>query len=261
MNPHKGRSAPRKKKKAACKERKMPFGSCVATLSCFEKIVAETAKILEEEVFARRELYTMYSVAARGGSEVGQWLDETISAQKALVREYVREISRRARPVRPFVGIPWSVCVVPCYVGMTDYEGFGLVCVVLLDYVIARPVGKIVPGLEAFLKWHRRASDACDVQLPDLFAALCGESESDARACASRAKASDEGDCWLCLEPFDTAEVHVRWDADCFCCGHLLCTKCTPTASKLKECGVCRAVRPPLDGLEERIMRRAKTKG
>jgi hypothetical protein len=255
MNPHRGRRAPRKKKKAPRKERKMPVGSCVATLPCFEKVVVETGNALEEEVFARRRIFTRHTVTARGGCEIGVWLDETIAAQKGVVRNYVRDIALGLRKVQPFVGIPWSVCIVPCHFGMTDYDGFGLVCVVLLDYVVVRPVGKIVAALESFLKWHRRASNDCEVDAQELLAVLgLGNKGLE----TPRAKTADEEDCWLCLEPFDTAEVHLRWDADYFCCGHLLCQNCTPRYASLKHCGVCRAVPPPQDGLEERIMRRVK---
>ena len=160
MNPHKGRNGPRKKNKAARKDRKMPFGSCVATLPEFEDIVVETGRILEEEVFTGQMMFTKHNApTVRGICDVGAWSDRTIDEQKDTTRKYFIELVLGKREVQPFVGILWSVCIVPSYIGMTDFEGFGLVVVVLMDYVVVRTVGNIVSGLKSFLKWHRRTFD------------------------------------------------------------------------------------------------------
>jgi hypothetical protein len=236
----------------------MPFGSCVATLPEFEDIVVETGRILEEEVFAGQMMFTKHNApTARGICDVGAWADKTIVDQCEKTRNYFLELFLGKRDVQPFVGILWSVCVVPCYIGMTEFEGFGLVCVVLMDFVVVRPVGNIVSGLKSFLKWHKRTFDPLE-EPGDLFLLCLGLDNKSTEA--PRASAWDEGECWICLEPFKPVEVHVSWNADFFCCGHLLCTKCTPVATSLKECGVCRSVRPPPDDLEKRVMCRVKNK-
>lgn len=247
MNPHKGRSAPRKKKKGARKDRKVPLGSCVVTLPCFAKMVEETGRILEEEVFALESppaIYTKHLVTARGGAEIASWIDGTIGAQIEMLSDCLIRGYLLGSFEEPFVGVPWSVCVIPAYAGMTDFEGFGLIAVVILDVVIVRPVGKIVPGLKSHLSRRARLEGSLSESMERL--PFGGESKGGA----------SEEDCWICLDPFDAKEANMLWNSDYFCCGHLVCPKCTPAAAGLKHCGVCRALEPTVDGLEERIFGR-----
>lgn len=259
MNPHKGRSAPKKKKKAARKDKKIPLGSCVVTLPYFDKIVFETVQIIEEEVFAVfGRIYNKYSFTALGHDQVGAWMDRTIHKQTTMICGHTRDVFLHDGKIfTPSTGIPWSVCVCPVYVGMTDYEGFALIYVAILDHVIGRPVGKIVPGLQSFLKWHRRVSAPSSFRMSELLDALVGVDDIKEEL-GREANNIYEGECWICLESFNTVQVYMQWNSDYFCCGHLLCPKCTPVASSLKHCGVCRAIPPPNNGLEERIMSRVK---
>lgn len=251
MNPHQGRSAPKKKKKAARKDKKIPLGSCIVTLPYFDKIVFETVQLIEEEVFAVfGRLFNKYSFTALGYNQVGAWMDRTIRKQSTMC----------VFNGNPLNGIPWSVCVCPVYVGMTDYEGFALIYVAILDHVIGRPVGKIVSGLQSFLKWHMRVTlNSSSIMHEELMLdALFGRLDIKEERRREEAKNIYEGECWICLESFNTEEVYIQWNSDYFCCGHILCPKCTPVASSLKHCGVCRAIPPPNNGLEERIMSRVK---
>lgn len=207
---------PRKKKKAARKDRKIQFGSCISTLANFEKIIEKTGQIVEEEIFSSQHFFKKHCVTALGSDQTGAWLCQTITDQRKMLC------------IGPWF-IPWSLCVTPCSVGVTEYKGFGLISVVVFDYVITRPVGKIIPALKGFLQWWKRVpSSECKME------------------------------CWLCLDPFYTVESAQIWNADYFCCGHMVCPKCTTAAARLNHCGVCRAVAPPNDGLEDRITSRVK---
>jgi hypothetical protein len=219
------------------------MGSCVVSLPFFANIVAETARLIEDEVFASEGAPAIFSrnlVTAKGGSQVAEWIEETIDAQidimsDSLIRSYLGGVL----VTNPVVA-PWSVCVVPVYAGMTDYEGFGLITVVILDLVVVRPVGKIVAGLKSHLaRWKRTVENAEDLS-----------------------KSGDcKDECWLCLETFNSRKSNMLWNSDYFCCGHLVCPSCTNAAAALRQCGVCRAAVPPDDGLEARILERARRGG
>jgi hypothetical protein len=153
-------------------------------------------------------------------------------------------------------GIPWSMCIVPAFIGMTDYEGFGLIYVATFNYVICRPVGKIVEALKSFLKWYRRIIEISKVDLYKVLDVLGITSSEKEEKYIDYTHGEEE--CWLCLEKFNAVGVFVMWESDYFCCGHILCPKCTPSSAELKRCGVCRAVPPPENGLEKRIMERVR---
>jgi hypothetical protein len=262
MNPHKGRSAPKKKKKAVRKDNQMPFGTCYTNLPNYERIVDETAVIIDEDVFYIEnrvsEYFTPYKVASMGYTDAFEWINEISEEQRLIVVNRIRTFMSNPNFLKLSVGIPWSVCVVPSYVGMTDFDGFGLVFVGVLSYVIVRPVYKIVEGLKSFMKWFKRVSDLSKVNISHL-CNMIDTNDIDAPENLSYNIHGDE-ECWICLEPFHASRVFAMWESDYFCCGHLLCPKCTPSSPGLKSCGVCRAVPPPKNGLEERIMERVRNK-
>lgn len=225
------------------------------SLPHFDDIVVEIGEILDEEVFAPSGCYTKYCIAALGSMEVGQWIEDTLKAQLNMMVNGMMKIGIGEGSDDLSLGVPWSVCVVPCHRGAEEHDGFGLVVVVTLASAIVRPLGKVVPALDAFINARKRL--AFEIEREMLLSLNSDEDgrDPDKKICTSKFN-TDE--CWLCLEPFVPDEVNLIWNADFFCCGHLVCPECTPAASGLRLCGVCRAPPPPKHGLEDMAISRVK---